>query len=501
MVSAFPSRQLMIFLLSFLGGVFLHSFWQIPLLLSGELVGFALLFLLLFRGGKRGQLFFFLFLGLGLGIMRFQLAERQVEEAPLRNYFFQERAVEGWVCQEAKVSAREQELVLCLSALVDDQEEKVITGRVKLKTALYPTYHYGDRLRAIGQIQPPAVLAGFNYSGYLLARQGIIASIDYPYLEKLPGEEGFWLKALALRFKDRLQGVINQSLAYPDSALLKALLLGDRSELSFFLENQLAAVGLIHLLAISGLHLIILSHLVLIFISCFRIKEPWPAVFTLIFLWAFVFLVGSRPSLLRAAVMSSFLLVGAMIHRPASSLRSLVWAAFFLLLLNPFSFRLDIGFQLSFLAALGIIWLKPLLVRGRRLALPLDLLLTTLTAQLLIFPLLLSAFGQASLISPLSNFLVTPLLPLILGLGFVFLLFGLLSSLFFPLGPALLGPLFWYLTAVVEGLSRWPGIVWSGTISSWGGGLFYFGVFGFFLLLDPLHLFFARLPFQISRRC
>ena len=499
MVAASLSRQLIIFLLSFLGGVLLRSFWQIPLFLVGELLVLAFLFLFLSWGGKRGQIFFFLLLGFSLGIMRFQLAEQQTAEAPLRNYFFQEKAMEGWVCQETKVSAREQELVLCLSALIDGQGERAVADKVKVKTALYPSYNYGDRLRAIGQIQPPPVSADFNFSGYF-ARQGITAVIAYPYLEKLPGKEGFWLKSLTLRFKNRLQGVINRSLAYPDSALLKALLLGDRSELSFFLENQLAAVGLIHLLAISGLHLVILSSLVLIFIRSFQLKEPWPPVLTLVFLWAFVFLIGSRPSLSRAAVMSSFLLLGEIIHRPASSSRSLVWAAFFLLLANPFSFRFDLGFQLSFLAALGIIWLRPLLAGGRKLALLPDLLLTTLSAQLLVFPLLLSAFNQASLISPLSNLLVTPLLPLILGLGFIFLLLGLASPFFFPLGPALLHPLFAYLLMIVGALSRWPGIVWSGTIPGWGMFFFYSAVFLLFFFLDPLRLFISPLPFQISER-
>jgi competence protein ComEC len=490
------SRQLMIFLLSFLGGVFLRSFWNFPFFFWLELGTLAFFFFFLFPSGNHGRIFFFLFLGLALGLFRFQLAEDKLEAAPLREHYFEMEGVEGWVCQEREVFDQEQRLVLCLSKLGEEGGGREVLDRLQLKTSLYPSYNYGDRLQAVGLIQPPPENQASSF-----ALQGITAVMENPWLEKLPGEEGFWLKKFFLRLKSKSQLTINQSLNYPPSALLKALLLGDRSEISFLFKNQLAAVGLIHLLAISGLHLVILSQLVFLFLRSWRLKDPWPALLTLIFLWLFVFLIGNRASLNRAAIMSSFLLIGEIVRRPVVGLRSLVWAAAFLLFLNPFSLRSDVGFQLSFLAALGLVWLKPLLVSRKRLSFIGEVFWTTLAAQLLVFPRLLSLFGQVSLVSPLSNLLVVPFLPLIFGLGFIFLLLALISPVFFPLGSVLLGPLFWYLIKIVEELSSWPGIVWSGELFLGIEILFYLGVLFLFFFLDPLRLFHSPFPFQISRRC
>ncbi len=494
------SQLFIFFLLSFLGGVFLNSFFEIPLFLVYELLGLALLFLIFSILNKKSLIFFVLFLGLIGGIGRFQFTEKILRDSPIRNYFSQEVAVEGWVCQEPEISDVRRECVLCLSSLNDNQGVQKMSGSVLLTTNLYPAYQYGDRLRALGQIQEPSA-SNFNYQGYL-ARQGITALMAHPYLEKLSGSQGSPFKKLAIEVKTKLKKVIDKAFALPSSALLKAMLLGDRSDLSATFKNRLAAIGLIHLIAISGLHLVILSNLLLIFARGLKLKESWAVGLTLAFLWIFVFMVGGRPSIMRAAVMSSFLLIGEIIHRPASSLRSLVLAAFLLLLINPLSLRMDVGFQLSFLAALGIVWLKPLLMRGKRRSFLLDILGTTFAAQILVFPILLYTFGQASIISPLSNVLVTPFLPLFFALGFSVVLLSASFSFLIPFGQVLLWPLLWYLISIMNWLSRWPGIVWRTAFPWWGLSLFYFIIFGIFIFRDSLRLFpFSHLPFQISGRC
>lgn len=494
------SQLFIFFLLSFLGGVFLNSFFEISVILVYELLGLALFFLVFSFWRKKSLVFFVLFLGLVGGIGRFQFAEKILINSPLRDYFSQEITVEGWICQEPEISDTQSQLVFCPFSLDNSQGDQKVSGRVLLTTGLYPTYQYGDHLKAVGQIQEP-ISSSFNYQGYL-ARQGIVALMTHPYLEKLIGSEGSSLKKLAIGIKTKLKNAINQAFSLPASALLKAMLLGDRSDLSVTFKNQLVAIGLIHLIAISGLHLVILSNLFLIFARNLRLKESWAVGLTLVLLWSFVFMVGGRPSIMRAAVMSSFLLIGGLIHRPASSLRFLILAAVLLLLVNPLSLRMDVGFQLSFLAALGIIWLKPILMKKRKSSLILDLLGTTFSAQLLVFPILLYAFGQVSLISPLSNLLVTPFLPLFFALGFSVILLTAICSIFIPVGQILLWPLLWYVISVTGWLSHLPGIVWYGVFPGWGLFLFYFLLFGFFMFRDPLHLFpFSQRPFQISGRC
>lgn len=494
----FSSSQLwIIFLLSFLGGVFLRSFAAVPIYIIYETGGIALMFLGISFYQKKYLLGFFLFLGLLGGIWRFQIAEGQIAKNPLKNYFSQEVSVQGWVCQEPKVSSQ-QELILCLSSVKNFSGSQKVFQPIFLRTGLFPTYHYGEKLKAIGLLHPIQT-EGRSASSFL--RQGIIASISYPYLQILKGERGFWLKRLALQFKGRLKKIINQSFSNAGAAFLKAIFLGDRSDMSFLFRNQLAAIGLIHLIAVSGLHLVILTSLFLVLAKHLKINHTWTLSFALIFLWLFVLLVGGRPSILRAAIMSSLLLVGEFVHRPALSLRSLILAAAILLLANPFSLRMDVGFQLSFLAVLGIIWLKPFMATKRKQSVTLDLIETTFAAQILVWPLLLYHFGQASIISPLSNLLVTPFLPLLFGLGFSFLFLEFCFPGLILLGQFFLGPLVWYFLTIIHLLSSLPHILLSYSLPGWGLALIYFPLLVFFFFRDPLRLFSTRhVPFQISGR-
>ena len=202
---------------------------------------------------------------------------------------------------------------------------------------------------------------------------------------------------------------------------------------------------------------------------------------------------------MRAAIMVSFLFLGKLFSRPSLGIRSLIFSVVLILLINPFLLRLDIGFQLSFLAALGIIWLKPMITKKKQLPFFLDSLVTILAAQILVFPLLLYSFGQASIISPLSNLLITPFLPLLFALGFAALLLGLISPVFTFLFQIFLGPLLWYLVSVVFWLSRWPGITFPLIINWWELVSFYLIFLVIFFILDPLRLFSNwRFPFRVS---
>ena len=464
------SKLSIIFLLSFLGGVFLSSFVFISPFIIYELGGLTAFFLLLSFYQKKNLLAFFLFLGLLTGVGRWAMAENQILQNPLRSYFGKEVSVQGWVCQEPQLAAR-QKITLCLSSLTSLGNSQKISRPIFLETDLSPTYYYGERLKAIGVLQPSR-------------EKKIIAIIKNPYLQILKGQKGFWLKRLALQSKRKLKEIINQSFPYQEAAFLKTIFLGDRSDLSFLFKSQLAAIGLIHIIAISGLHLVILMSLLLVLVKHLSLPRLWGLGLTLIFLWLFVFLVGGRPSILRAAIMASLLLGGELVHRSAFSFRSLILAADILLFINPFSLRMDIGFQLSFLAVLGIIWLKPLITVQKKQSVIIDLMETTLAAQILVWPLLLYHFGQTSIISPLSNLFVTPFLPLLLGLGFPLFLLEFCFPGLLLLGQIFLSPLVWYFLEIIRLFSSLPHIVFTYSLPGWGLALIYLPVLAFFFFLS-----------------
>lgn len=140
-------------------------------------------------------------------------------------------------------------------------------------------------------------------------------------------------------------------------------------------------------------------------------------------------MIGAPASAIRAGIMASLLLIAQYFGRFSTASRAIIFAATLMLLQNPLILRLDIGFQLSFLATLGLIHLQPILsdyfkkipnffqLRNN--------LSATLSAQTFVFPILVYNFGQISIISPITNILILPLIPFLTILGFIFSFIGI----------------------------------------------------------------------------
>ena len=148
-------------------------------------------------------------------------------------------------------------------------------------------------------------------------------------------------------------------------------------------------------------------------------------------------MIGAPASAVRAGILGGLFMLGQHLGRFSVGSRATVFAAAFMLLLNPLLLRVDIGFQLSFLAILGIIYLQPIFGNIFKKIpnpkfFPLGLTLTTtLSAQVLTFPILIYNFGYISLVSPITNILIVPIISPITILIFVF---GMFAMIFLPLG-------------------------------------------------------------------
>jgi competence protein ComEC len=249
---------------------------------------------------------------------------------------------------------------------------------------------------------------------------------------RLRGQPSY--QKLLLPLKETLRARIYQNFSPPHSLLISALLLGDKKRISSAWKEKLNIAGVRHIVAISGMHIIILSSLLVwLLVFCgFSRTRAFPLVFFLI--WFFILLTGAQTSSLRAGAMASIFLFGEKLGRAQSALRALALVAALMLFFNPLYLRDNIGFQLSFSATLGLIlflgFFKNLLDRKKALKkLNLSYLISiTLAAQLMVFPLLLYHFSRFSLASFFSNLFIVPLLPFVMGLGFIFLAASLFSS-------------------------------------------------------------------------
>jgi competence protein ComEC len=245
-------------------------------------------------------------------------------------------------------------------------------------------------------------------------------------------------------------------------AVVAAMTLGDKSQLTKELRDTYAVSGASHILALSGLHLGIIYTLLSLLLS----RRRWQVisqVVIIVCIWLFVFLVGMSASVVRSAVMITVYALLSLGHRDKMSVNTLAFAAIVMLLFNPKSL-FDVGFQLSFMAVLAILLFYPLFesvwsqqfLFGHRLF---RWLWTTLAvscaAQIGVAPLIAYYFGRFSCYFLLTNLVVVPAATLILYLSLLVLLIPSLAYLLIYIVDALNQLLLWITMlpgASIEGL-------------------------------------------------
>ena len=320
-----------------------------------------------------------------------------------------------------------------------------VFGKILLTVSRYPIYEYGDILEISGKIKTPAEFPDFNYKDYL-AKDGIYSVIYYPEIKKIGEANGakiiFWKNILS--FRDKLRESFYRIFPAPHSAILSAMILGDQGLMSKGLREKLSLTGTQHIISISGMNIVILAgilELIGLSLGLWRKHIFYFAATIIIF---YVFMIGAPASAARAGIMGVILLFAQNSGKVSDNKRILILAAGVMLALNPLLLNLDIGFQLSFLAIIGIMYLqKPFEVLLKFVPekwfwgfFPLrSVAAMTLAAQIATLPVVVYNFGNISFIAPFANMLIVPLL------GFI-MLYGLASAI----GGIFFAPVFLYLS-------------------------------------------------------
>ena len=197
--------------------------------------------------------------------------------------------------------------------------------------------------------------------------------------------------------------------------------------------------------------MIIMTQILLFLALAIGLWRSQAFYFVLIILILYIFMIGAPASAVRAGIMAGLLLLAQKVGRLRTADRAVIFAATIMLCINPLLLKSDVGFQLSFLAVLGIVYLKPILDdKTKKWPNPFrlkDILTMTLAAQLATLPVLIFHFGRLSLISPLANLMIVPLLPVIMILGIVLSFTGLL---WLSLAKIIAWPVWLLLTYVVK---------------------------------------------------
>ncbi|HOK35515.1 MAG TPA: ComEC/Rec2 family competence protein [Candidatus Pacearchaeota archaeon] len=428
------SRIFFYFCLYFLGGVFVASFFN-PF---SSTIGFFILFFLLILGLAISIIFYkkdIAVFGLCLFVLLFgvfweEKFEAEIIPEPEDIHFYNEKGeinFEGLILKEPEEKMKNTQIVVESQKIIDN--EISVHGKVLVTLPRGVDFQYGDKIEITGKLQTPEKFAeDFDWPEYL-RKERIYSTMYNPEVKKISSDNGNPLIAGILSLKSKLKNTA-EILLPPEGALLSAMTLGDKTRISEKLNNDLSRAGLSHMVAISGLHIMVLFGILLscfLWIGCWR-KEA--TIFTILFLIFYILMIGVPSSAIRAGVMGGLLYLGMAFGRLNQSSRAITFAATGMVISNPLILTRDVGFQLSFLASLGLIYLLPILkekwqANDSELK---NLICTTLAAQAFCLPILIYNFGKISILSPLSNILVVPLLPYVLGGSFLFLILGTIFS-------------------------------------------------------------------------
>lgn len=359
-------------------------------------------------------------------------------------------------------------------------------GLVLARISPNQNVHYGDTLRLRGRLLTPPSDEDFNYREYL-ARQGIRSYMPSATATLLPGRGGNPALRMIYALKEVSLQNIHRLFVDPEASLLAGILLGVDTGMPAKLEQAFNDTGTAHIIAISGFNIAIIAG-VLAFAFHRLLGPRRGALAAAAGILFYAFFVGANPPVLRAAVMGLIALLAVQVGRRQTAVNTLAAVAAFLALLNP-SMLWDVGFQLSVLATLGLMWYGgPFMGAARSVVerhLPAsdartlvssvaEFSVLTLAAQLTTLPILAYHFKQISLVSPVANALILPAQPAVMVLGGLAVVVSLLS---YPLGQLLAWvawPLSAYTIRLVEFFDRLPHrVLYLGSFSLAFVALFY----------------------------
>jgi competence protein ComEC len=394
---------------------------------------------------------------------------------PVSFDYGKEQALTGVVKDEPKIIGNRQVVIL----------EGKESANFQFSTNQNPIYHIGDGLKITGILKDPLV-ENEEYKGLYLA-QGIKGEMSYPEIEKIqiPVYGITYLRQKLVAIRRKYEEAIAMMLPEPHAGLLAGIILGSRADISTETASALSRTGTTHLIALSGYNITIMASFALIL--CRGLSRRWAFWLPVFFIISFVLATALSASVIRAAIMGILLLLAGYKGRQPNAPIAILFASAAMVLLNPMILVYDIGFQLSFAAILGIVTFAPFVqpwfsALGPKLS---EILAATIAAQLFTWPITSFYFKTFSVIAPLANLLLLPLIPAIMLIGFI-------SATIIILSPSLVvwlrAPMVLMLdfplrvTRMLSGL-KWAAINFQVTSPLIIIG-YYFLVFDFFLLLN-----------------
>lgn len=307
----------------------------------------------------------------------------------------------------------------------------------------------GDTISGVGEFQEIAAVRNpgeFDFMNYY-NRQNLYGWIfaDDHYVIHIDKNDAFQINKFIGAVRDKIRNYFNKYASGVAGNLLSALILGDKSDIEPSIRDSFAETGVIHVLAVSGLHVSYVLIILLLLKNMLRLPWGWDRIIVILGLCIFVIITGSKASVVRASIMAGLYILAPVVNRQVKIWNIIAAAGFIILCFNPFDL-FDLGFQLSFLAVISIVffynWLNETLpekirvnnIQNSSVRFIWGLFLVSFAAQIGTLPLTSFVFGKIPIIALIANVFIVPLIGLLVGIGFAILFLSWIPGIGIALG-------------------------------------------------------------------
>ncbi|MBL7130104.1 MAG: ComEC/Rec2 family competence protein [Candidatus Omnitrophica bacterium] len=369
--------------------------------------------------------------------------------------------IKGTVCDYPRISKNFSRFTLKAEELIWENVVYQVCGKAQVKIFRKEDISYGDRLQLKGKLFKPYQIKGsrFSYREYL-KRKHIYSILsvnkDTPIEYFGKGKAGS-LKLIAYKIREKSSKILYRYLKPMPARIISAMILGERAAVPAHIQRQFAQTGTIHILAISGLHVGVVAFILQLLLKALGIRRRRRFTLIIFALIFYCFLTGARTSVVRATIMAIVLLLGFLLKREIRISHSLALAALIILIANPRQL-FNLGFQLSFVSVICIVYLSPVIRRLFEIAKQLrpakaqricrgekfcsfaailrfssNAFSISLAVWLGLFSFILYYFRIISPITIFANIIIVPYMTIVVTLGISLLIIGAILPFLAPL--------------------------------------------------------------------
>lgn len=377
----------------------------------------------------------------------------------------EEIKVEAIVISNAKEKEYKDEYIIKVKAINSNKKYNGTQLKLSIKNNKNKL-EYGDKITFTGEFKEPEVqrnYGGFDYKQYLKTKK-IYGLVSTNKIEKV--EKGKYNKLLIFinQINQKIVGNSNKILEKEEASLLAGILIGNKENLSKDVQESFRNSNLSHMLAVSGAHVTYVILGITFIMEKSKTNKKISKIITIVLLILFIYLTGKTPSVTRACIMAIYIIFASLIYKKPQIFASISISILIILIINPYKI-LDVGMQFSYGGTLGIIIFSNIL--KEKIKLPefknkrinkfityiKEMMIVSISANLIIFPIVAYHYNTISLTFFISNILAGPILGLIIILGFITIFISFISIQISKI-PAIILSIFIKLLILIANLSE-----------------------------------------------